>query len=198
MSQRHLCLCGLGNPGPQYQNNRHNLGFLAIERIVDHYHGQWSHHKTGSLHSLIVLPDLVLHCVKPQKYMNLSGQCLRPYLDYYKLSSADLIVFHDELDLPFGALRLKKDGSSAGHNGLKDIHLHLKTSQYWRVRLGIGRPLSPMPVSHYVLSDCSADQLALWSQMSENLMKGLPSLLERNAACVERLWHASQRKDDKI
>ena len=188
-----LCFCGLGNPGPQYQYTRHNLGFRAVEVLAAALdpRASFSAHKSQALASQLKHQSLTLHFIKPQTFMNLSGQSLRAYCDYYRIPLENIIVFHDELDFPNGALRLKKSGSSAGHNGLKDISRVFGSDLYWRVRSGIGRPIAQQSVSAYVLNALSAEEERIWEQTQQLLIKGLPFLIEQKAAALERLWHTS-------
>ncbi len=143
---------GLGNPGASHAGNRHNIGFMALDRIAaDHSFGPWRA-KFQGLASEGVLGGEKIVLLKPQTYMNLSGQSVQAALAFYKLDPADLVVFHDELDLKPGQMRVKLGGGHAGHNGLRSIAQHLGPD-YWRVRLGIGHPGHKDRVSGHVLSD---------------------------------------------
>lgn len=134
---------GLGNPGQEYAATRHNAGFTVIDTLHEKLRGSgWSKKFRGELsevrdHSLGDDGRLLL--LKPLTYMNLSGECVRPAADYYKVTAPNVIVVHDELDLPLGKLRVKVGGGHGGHNGLKSLHQHLGPD-YVRVRLGVGRP----------------------------------------------------------
>ena len=159
---------GLGNPGAKYAGNRHNIGFMAVDRIAaDHgfpafrakFQGLVSEGRLGT--ERVVL-------LKPETFMNLSGQSVRAAMDFYKAEPADLVVFHDELDLAPGKCRTKMGGGHAGHNGLRSIHAHIGDA-YGRVRLGIGHPGHKDRVADYVLSDfAKADKDWL-----EDLMRGI-------------------------
>ena len=159
---------GLGNPGAKHAGNRHNIGFMAVDRIAaDHgfapfrakFQGLVSEGRLGS--ERVVL-------LKPETFMNLSGQSVRAAADFYKIEPADIIVFHDELDLAPGKCRVKRGGGHAGHNGLRSIHAHLGDG-YGRVRLGIGHPGHKDRVAPYVLSDfAKADRDWL-----EDLLRGV-------------------------
>lgn len=143
---------GLGNPGAKYVGNRHNIGFMAVDRIAaDHGFGPWKRAFQGLVaEGRLGTEKIVL--LKPETFMNLSGQSVRAAADFYKLAPEEITVFHDELDLAPGKCRLKQGGGHAGHNGLRSIHAHLGES-YGRVRLGIGHPGHKDAVSHYVLHD---------------------------------------------
>ena len=160
---------GLGNPGAAYAGNRHNIGFMAVDRIAaDHGGSPWKKAHQG----LVAdgrLGDVRVLLLKPGTFMNLSGQSVRAAMDFHKLTPADITVFHDELDLAPGKLRLKSGGGHAGHNGLRSMHQHLGTDGYARVRLGIGHPGHKDAVAGYVLHDfASADRDWL-----DDLMRGV-------------------------
>ncbi|MCA0927815.1 aminoacyl-tRNA hydrolase [Ruegeria profundi] len=143
---------GLGNPGAKYARNRHNIGFLAVDRIAeDHGFGPWKSKFQAELAEGRLGGQKVL-LIKPQTFMNRSGQSVGEAMRFYKLDSTDVTVFHDELDLAPGKVRVKAGGGHAGHNGLRSIHEHISPA-YDRVRLGIGHPGRKELVSPYVLSD---------------------------------------------
>ncbi|WP_370285924.1 aminoacyl-tRNA hydrolase [Pseudooceanicola nanhaiensis] len=149
---------GLGNPGAKYAGNRHNIGFMALDRIAaDHGFGPWKTKFQAEIAEGVLGGEKVL-LLKPQTFMNLSGQSVGEAMRFYKLEPEDVTVFHDELDLAPGKVRVKQAGGHAGHNGLRSIHQHI-THDYQRVRLGIGHPGHKDKVSPYVLSDfAKADQ----------------------------------------
>ena len=143
---------GLGNPGQKYARNRHNIGFMALDRIAaDHGFGPWKSKFQAEISEGRLGSEKVL-LVKPQTFMNRSGQSVGEVMRFYKLDSTDVTVFHDELDLAPGKVRVKAGGGHAGHNGLRSIHEHISPA-YDRVRLGIGHPGRKEMVSPYVLSD---------------------------------------------
>ena len=145
---------GLGNPGPDYAGHRHNIGFMALERIAaDHGFGPWRKAHHGLMAEGRLGAEKVA-LLKPETFMNLSGQSVHGAVAFYKLPLADVVVFHDELDLAPGKLRTKMGGGHAGHNGLRSIHAHLGEA-YGRVRLGIGHPGHKDAVAGYVLHDFS-------------------------------------------
>lgn len=143
---------GLGNPGAAYAGNRHNIGFMAVDRIAaDHSFGPWKKAFKG----LVAdgrLGDARVLLLKPDTFMNLSGQAVQAAMAFHKILPADVMVFHDELDLAPGKLRVKHAGGHAGHNGLRSIHGHIGEA-YGRVRLGIGHPGHKDAVAGYVLHD---------------------------------------------
>ncbi|WP_201132376.1 aminoacyl-tRNA hydrolase, partial [Rhodovulum imhoffii] len=159
---------GLGNPGAKYAGNRHNIGFMAVDKIaVDHGFTPWRARFQGQIAEGRLAGEKIL-LLKPETYMNLSGQSVGEAMRFFKLGPQDVTVFHDELDLAPGKCRLKQGGGHAGHNGLRSIHAHIGEA-YGRVRLGIGHPGHRDKVSGYVLSDfAKADQVWL-----DNLLRGL-------------------------
>jgi len=159
---------GLGNPGPKYAFNRHNIGFMALDRIAeDQGFGPWKSKFQAQITEGRLGTDKVI-LLKPQTFMNLSGQSVGEAMRFYKLAPSDVTVFHDELDLAPGKARAKTGGGHAGHNGLRSIHQHIG-ADYDRIRLGIGHPGDKSRVSGYVLSDfAKADQMWL-----DDLLRGI-------------------------
>ncbi len=142
-----ILLVGLGNPGVKYSQNRHNIGFMVIDKLVDKLKAT-NISKSQFRGELYKTPDFLL--LKPHTFMNLSGESVASVKNYFK--AEDIVVFHDELDIPLGSIRIKRGGSSGGHNGIKSIDAHIG-NEYERVRLGIGRPKDRGEVINYVLSD---------------------------------------------
>ena len=159
---------GLGNPGGQYAGNRHNIGFMAMDRIAsDHGFAPWRKKFNGQLTEGRLGRDKVL-LLKPETFMNRSGQSVGEAMRFYKLEPADVVVFHDELDLAPGKVRVKSGGGHAGHNGLRSIHAHIGDA-YDRVRLGIGHPGRKELVAGYVLSDFAKAE----TDMLDDVLRGL-------------------------
>lgn len=154
-------IAGLGNPGPRYAANRHNIGFMAVDAIVDRHHlSQPRRRFEGELCEGTVDGAEVL-ALKPMTFMNLSGRSVAAVARFYKIAPDAVFVFHDELDLAAGKVRVKRGGGNAGHNGLRSIDAHLG-ADYWRVRLGIGHPGEKHRVLGHVLADfATADEVWL-------------------------------------
>jgi len=144
---------GLGNPGQQYEKTRHNAGFLFLDNLAAERSCAWSNKPgfQGLMSECGIAGEKVL-LLKPQTYMNRSGQSVGKVARYYKLVPEDILVVHDELDFDAGVAKLKKDGGHAGHNGLRDIIAHLGGKDFYRLRIGIGRPAAGINVADYVLS----------------------------------------------
>ncbi|MDX5382198.1 MAG: aminoacyl-tRNA hydrolase [Rhodobacterales bacterium] len=166
---------GLGNPGAKYAGNRHNIGFMALDAIAgahgfapwrSKFQGQVSEGRLGGTRVVLL---------KPETFMNLSGQSVGEAMRFFKIDPPDVVVFHDELDLAPGKLRLKQGGGHAGHNGLRSIHGHIG-EDYARVRLGIGHPGHKDRVAAYVLSDFAATDQAWLDDMMRGIAEGAPML----------------------
>lgn len=155
-------IAGLGNPGADYAATRHNIGFMAVDALADaarfssKFHGETTSLERGT-EKLILL--------KPTTYMNNSGRSVQAAMAFYKLPPSQLIVIHDELDLPLGKIRIKKGGGANGHNGLKDIDQCIG-QDYWRIRLGIGHPGMKEQVHGHVLSRFSSDERAVVEKLT--------------------------------
>jgi peptidyl-tRNA hydrolase, PTH1 family len=169
-------IAGLGNPGPSYAGNRHNAGFLVADVLAGRAGTRFRAGKFRALFAEGRLAGASVIIIKPLTFMNESGSSVAGVSGYYRLGAGQLVVVHDELDLPFGTIRLKRDGGDNGHNGLRSITAHLGTRDYYRVRIGIGRPPGRMDPAAYVLRDFSAPE-----------RKELPLVLERAADAVEML-----------
>ncbi|GAB4268016.1 MAG: aminoacyl-tRNA hydrolase [Pararhodobacter sp.] len=174
-------IVGLGNPGAQYARNRHNIGFMALDRIAeDHGFGGWKSRFQGQVAEGRLGGARVL-LLKPMTFMNLSGQSVGEAMRYLKLTPADVIVFHDELDLAPGKLRMKQGGGHAGHNGLRSIHQHIGP-EYARVRLGIGHPGHKDAVARYVLHDFPKADDAWLDDLLRGISDGAPHLAAGDGA----------------
>ncbi|MEM6781411.1 MAG: aminoacyl-tRNA hydrolase [Pseudomonadota bacterium] len=151
-------LVGLGNPGDKYEKNRHNIGFMIADTIASEYgFGSFKSKFEGEYAQGTIAGQKCL-LLKPMTYMNDSGISVSKLAKFYKIDTEQIIVFYDELDLPPGKLRVKKGGGAGGHNGIKSIDNHMKSKDYWRVRMGIGHPGDKNRVSGYVLNDFPKEQ----------------------------------------
>ena len=166
-------IVGLGNPGRRYAHNRHNVGFQCLDRLAQAHGLSFSRRRAKASLVLGKRADVGVVLAKPLTYMNLSGQAVRPLVSFYKLSLEDILVIYDDLDLPLGTIRLRPEGGSGGHKGMRSIIEVLGSQAFPRLRVGIGRPPGNDAVS-YVLSDFTADE-----QIT------LESVYERVVATVE-------------
>ena len=146
-------IVGLGNPGRQYAANRHNIGFMVLDKLAARHKRKFNkvlNRGTAAIGEADLRRVVLL---KPQTFMNDSGACVSPTLNFYKCRLADMLVIYDELDLPFGQLRMRAGGSAAGHNGVRSIIKHVGTQEFPRLRLGVGRPPGRMAGADYVLQN---------------------------------------------
>lgn len=168
---------GLGNPGTKYAGNRHNIGFMALDRIAeDHGFAPWRSKFQGQLSEGRLGREKVI-LLKPETFMNRSGQSVGEALRFFKLDPADVVVFHDELDLAPGKVRVKQGGGHAGHNGLRSIHGHIGDA-YGRVRLGVGHPGHKDKVSAYVLNDFAKAEQGWLDDVMRGISDGAAQLAE--------------------
>jgi PTH1 family peptidyl-tRNA hydrolase len=176
MSDQRWLVVGLGNPGPEYAGNRHNAGFMVLDEIAARVSGRFKVHKSRAeiVEGRLAGAPVVL--AKPLSFMNLSGGPVKALADFYKVAPENVIVVHDELDIPYGALRAKLGGGDNGHNGLKSITRSIATKDYLRIRFGIGRPPGRMDPAAHVLRDFATAE-----------RKDLPFLVDRAADMVESL-----------
>jgi len=172
---------GLGNPGSKYAGNRHNIGFMALDRIAaDHGFAPWRSKFQGKVSEGRLGREKVI-LLKPETFMNLSGQSVGEAMRFYKLTPEDVTVFHDELDLAPGKCRVKMGGGHAGHNGLRSMHQHIGDT-YQRVRLGIGHPGHKDRVAAYVLHDFAKADADWLDDLLRGIGDGAPDLANGEAA----------------
>ena len=178
MTDNILVVVGLGNPGPDYAGNRHNVGQMVLDELASRMGATFKKHKTPNqvAEGRLVPGGTRLVLAKPWSFMNTSGGPVSSVLGFYSATPADLVVVHDELDLPFDTVRLKGSGGHGGHNGLRDIIKATGTNEFMRVRVGIGRPPGRQDPADYVLRDFSAAE-----------KKTLPILLADAADAVQAI-----------
>jgi len=186
-----LLVAGLGNPGSQYEHNRHNIGFMAVDALQRRYRfSPWSKKFQALIADGVIDGEKVL-LIKPQTYMNLSGQSIGEALRFYKLSPDHLLVIHDELDLAAGKARIKTGGSAGGHNGLKSVDKHCG-KDYRRLRLGIGHPGHKDLVHHHVLGNFAKADEAWLEPLLDAIAGYMPLLLQgENSTFMNRLSMAA-------
>jgi PTH1 family peptidyl-tRNA hydrolase len=167
---------GLGNPGPGYAGNRHNVGQMVMSELAERGSASFKSHRGNAMVAECRRGDTRLILAKPSSFMNLSGGPVAALSKYYRVEPAQVIVVHDELDIPFDTVRLKLGGGNGGHNGIRDIAAALGTPEFFRVRVGIGRPPGRQDAADFVLRDFSSTERTV-----------LPSLLSHAADAVEQL-----------
>jgi peptidyl-tRNA hydrolase, PTH1 family len=183
-----LLLVGLGNPGPRYARQRHNIGFMAVDAVARaHRFGPWRG-KFSSLVSEGLLGDVKVLLQKPQTFMNLSGHAVAEAARFYKTPLEQIVVCHDELDLVAGKVRIKTGGGVAGHNGLRSIAAQLGSPEFKRVRIGIGHPGDKERVTGHVLGDFSAEDREWVERLLEAFAEAAPLLAAGDdAGCMNRI-----------
>lgn len=174
-------IIGLGNPGRQYEQTRHNIGFHVIDELANRLDAPAMQSKFNGMYTVIHRPEGKVMLVKPLTYMNLSGECVRPLVDYYDVDIDQIVVIYDDLDFAPGELRLRQKGSAGGHNGMKSLIAHLGTNEFNRIRIGVGRPDGPMNVADYVLGAFSKEEQPM-----------IQEAVERSASAC-RAWTGTDR-----
>ena len=183
-------IVGLGNPGPEYSGNRHNAGFFVVDLLAGRIGGKFKSHKSRAdvVEGRLAGQRVVL--AKPRTYMNESGGPVAAARDFYKVPVERIIVVHDELDIPYGALRLKAGGGDNGHNGLKSIRRSLGSGEFLRVRFGIGRPPGRMDAATFVLRDFSAAERKDLDFHVDRAADAVESLLTDGLDRAQNVYHA--------
>ncbi|GAA3200789.1 aminoacyl-tRNA hydrolase [Actinocorallia longicatena] len=181
---------GLGNPGPNYAGNRHNAGFMVLDLLAERVRGSFRSHKSrcdvveGRLGAVRVV------LAKPRSYMNESGGPVKAVRDFYKVPTERLVVVHDELDIEFGAIRLKKGGGDNGHNGLRSITRSIGDKEYSRLRFGVGRPPGRMDAAAFVLKDFSTAERKELPLFVDRAADAVESLAEKGLEATQNVFHA--------
>ena len=174
-------IIGLGNPGPTYLGNRHNVGFMVIDRIINDYGFARSSHKFGGSIAEGIIGGKKIYAFKPLGYMNTSGGPAGEASRFYKIPVENILAIHDELDLPLAKIRVKRGGGNGGHNGLKSLDAHLGDN-YQRIRVGIGHPGDKDLVSDYVLSDFRKEERPQMELLVNEMSKHIGLLLQGDEA----------------
>jgi PTH1 family peptidyl-tRNA hydrolase len=173
-----LLFVGLGNPTPDSENNRHNVGFKIIDAINKKFGLSKQKPKFKGLLTTGNIEGEKVYAIKPLTFMNNSGICIRELLEYFKFDAEDVVVFHDDLDVEFGKIKAKFGGSSAGHNGIASIDKFIG-KDYSRVRIGIGKPQTPIEIADYVLQNFDEDELAGINKISEHITDSIGDLIKK-------------------
>jgi peptidyl-tRNA hydrolase, PTH1 family len=182
---------GLGNPGPEYAGTRHNAGFLVVDLLAERHGARLRSHKARADAAQIRLGGVSAVLARPRSFMNVSGPPVAALRSFFKVDPARLIVVHDELDIPFGTVRLKRGGGDNGHNGLRSVSSSLGTRDYLRVRFGIGRPPGRMDAAAFVLRDFSAAERKELALHLENAADATEALVHTGLAAAQNTFHAT-------
>lgn len=181
-------IVGLGNPGSQYERTRHNAGFIFLDYLLSSAACGWSvdGRFQGEVASCSVVGGRLI-LLKPMTFMNRSGLSVGSALRYYKIKPEEMLVVHDELELPEGVVRLKRDGGHAGHNGLRDIIAHVDSRDFFRLRIGIGRPAAGSNIADYVLARPSREGASVIDSVCQAMASRMDLLIAGNIAAVNEL-----------
>ena len=161
-------IVGLGNPGKQYENTRHNIGFIFIDSFANSLGIQISKEKYNGLYAEAIINGEKIILLKPLSYMNLSGEVIIKFVNFFKINIEDILIINDDLDMDFGRIRLKSNGSSGGHNGLKNIELHLGTQNFKRLKFGIAKN-KLIDTKDYVLGNFNKEEKEIIENSKENI-----------------------------
>jgi peptidyl-tRNA hydrolase, PTH1 family len=190
MADERWIIAGLGNPGPEYAGTRHNAGHMVLALLAERMGARFKAHRTRNDTAEGRLAGQAVTLARPRSYMNLSGGPVAALMAFYKLPAGRLVVIHDELDIPFGAVRLKLGGGDNGHNGLRSITSALGTRDYYRVRFGIGRPPGRMDPAAYVLRDFAAAERKDLPFMVDRVADAMEALITKGLAGAQNIYHA--------
>lgn len=171
-------IVGLGNPGKEYTASRHNAGYLAIDRLMDHYGIRLNSKKFDSVNGRGQIAGRKVMLVKPTTFMNNSGRCIKKIVDYYKLDPArDLLVIYDDIDLKPGMMRVRTKGSAGSHNGMKSVIQHLKTQEFARIRIGVGTPPPPVDLVDWVLGKIPKEEIPKIRDVCDDICDAAPMII---------------------
>ncbi len=183
-------IVGLGNPGPEYEDTRHNAGFWLLDQLAQQWHSHWQDDRKFFGHLIrSTRPSGEICLLKPQTYMNLSGQAVQAVASFYKIQPQEILVIHDELDLEPGRIKFKLGGGNGGHNGLKDIQARLGSPDFYRLRLGIGHPGDRNEVVNYVLKKPRREEKELIEDAIDKSIATLPDILAGKIEAAQRVLH---------
>ena len=190
MPEERWLVAGLGNPGPEYAGNRHNAGQMVVDLLAERTAARFKAHRTRNEVADGRLAGVPVTLAKPRTYMNLSGGPVAALAAFYKVPPERIVVVHDELDIPFGAIRLKRGGGDNGHNGLRSVTQALGTNEYNRARFGIGRPPGRMDAATFVLRDFSATERKELPLLIDRCADAVETLLSKGLAVAQNTFHA--------
>jgi peptidyl-tRNA hydrolase, PTH1 family len=191
MADERWLIAGLGNPGPEYGGNRHNAGFMVADLLAERIGARFKRDRSRAAVASGRLAGFPVTLAKPMAFMNLSGRPVAALRTFYKVPPERIVVVHDELDLPFGVVRLKQGGGDNGHNGLRSVTAALGTRDYFRVRVGIGRPPGRMDPADFVLHDFSAAERKLVPEVLERAADATEVLMRRGLAAAQNEFHVA-------
>ena len=172
-----ILVVGLGNPGLEYSKTRHNIGFTALDMISERYSFENWKKKSNGHYAKGIVGEQKTILLKPQTFMNMSGSCVKSFVDYFKIENNNLFVIYDDIDLKLGVMKKKIGGGHAGHNGVKSIFENLQTSNFYKIRIGISRPEQKEKVANFVLSKFSPDELIMVKDVLEKVTNDFEKII---------------------
>ena len=190
-------IAGLGNPGKEYQGTRHNVGFMAIDALADRYNIDVSEKAHRAFIGKGVIEGQKVILVKPQTYMNLSGESIRSVMDYYKATLEDFFVIFDDISLEPGQLRIRKKGSAGGHNGIKNIIAQLGTQEFARIKVGVGEKPSRMDLADYVLSHFSKGETEVMEEAYRSAAEAAADIITAGIDDAMNRYNGAAKKEKK-
>ncbi len=188
-------IAGLGNPGREYEKTRHNVGFETLDVLADKYNIDVREKAFKGLIGKGVIEGNKVVLVKPQTYMNLSGECIRQVMDYYKIDPSEFIVIYDDISLVPGGIRIRKKGSAGGHNGIKNIIAHLGTQEFPRVRIGVGEKPARMDLADYVLGHFQKDEVDVMKTAFEDGAAAVVSMMNEGVESAMNHFNGAARAE---
>ncbi|WP_294375463.1 aminoacyl-tRNA hydrolase [uncultured Clostridium sp.] len=180
-------IVGLGNPGSQYEDTRHNIGFKVIDNIAKEYNIDINRQKFKGMYGEGFINGEKVILLKPSTYMNLSGESVKEVLDFYKLSNEDILVIYDDISLDVGRLRIREKGSAGGHNGIKNIIAHLGTDVFPRIKVGVGQP--DVDLVNYVLGKFSKEEMDVLSESIEASTKAVKEIISNDVKSAMNIYN---------
>ncbi len=190
-------IAGLGNPGPEYVQTKHNVGFMIVDALAAALGAEWRQGKFEALVAETRIGSEKVVLVKPLTYMNESGRAIGPLMSWYKLTPEDLIVCHDDMDIPAGTIRIRKKGSAGGHNGIKSILAHVGDEHFARVRLGIGRPLPGWSVVKHVLAPFTTEDAGKIAESIKQLVPAIECIVTNGVDMAMNKYNPKKQKKAK-
>ena len=188
-------IVGLGNPGSEYERTRHNTGFMVVDRLASKHNIEIKKEKSKALFGTGEINGEKVMIVKPQTFMNLSGESIRPLADYYKVDPEDILIVYDDISLAPGQLRIRAKGSAGGHNGIKSIIAHLGTQEFPRVKVGVGEKPSRMDLADYVLGHFSKEERATMDDAVKEAADAVCEIV--NVGIAQAMNDHNRKKEEK-
>ncbi|MGL4624341.1 MAG: aminoacyl-tRNA hydrolase [Culicoidibacterales bacterium] len=184
-------IVGLGNPGKEYAKTRHNIGFMAVDTLAQEWGIELNREKFKGVYGMGTVNGEKVYLLKPLTFMNLSGECVRPFMDYFGIEDAELVIIYDDMDTVAGTIRLRAKGGHGGHNGMKSLIQHLGTNQFARVRMGVSKPTHESVVN-YVLGRFRPDEEAAVETSIQHTVAAMTYYLENSFENVMNRFNGQQ------